>query len=209
MPGADATALIASATIFTPTSLPLASARRPPPRSVGFIRSHPAPPPDAATLPVRNPCTLFAASIFCERSACSTFRLRILSVALKLGPAPRTTSASASSEPPNALMLKGRAYTRLSLYAAVRSRLRYEMFCSDPSDETILALSLGEASSPSAGPLTTNRLIRALPQRIGNNSLILIELTFNTRLAFNGLIQSISPSRLTSAAPTTTSIQPL
>src|SRR6202030_1377791 len=67
--------------------------------------------------PVRNPCTVLAASIFCDRSACSTLRLRILSVALKPGLAPKSASASASSEPSKASMLKGRAYKDSRLYA--------------------------------------------------------------------------------------------
>jgi hypothetical protein len=58
-----------------------------------LIRSHPEPLPDAATLPVRNPCTVLAASILCERNACSRFKFRILSVALKLALAPRVASA--------------------------------------------------------------------------------------------------------------------
>src|SRR5260370_2548445 len=100
-PGAAATALIASATILTPTSLPFASAMRPLPRSVGLIRAQVSPLPDAATLPVRNPCTVLAASSPCERGPCSRFPLRILTLPGNFDIPPPTTSPPHPHYPPH------------------------------------------------------------------------------------------------------------
>ena len=108
-PGALATAFSASATILTPTSLPFAIETRPLPRSVGRIRSQFAPRPVAATLPVRKPRRVWAASIFCERKPSSIFRFLITSVVSKVGTSPNSASASAVIEPPNKPTLSGRA----------------------------------------------------------------------------------------------------
>src|SRR5580658_9793987 len=108
-PGAAATALSASATILTPISLPSAIDTRPLPRSVGLIRSQFVPLPDTAKLPVRNPRTLPAGSIFCDRSASSMFRFLISSVPLNAGTSPRVASASAVRDPPNTPTLSRRA----------------------------------------------------------------------------------------------------
>ncbi len=53
-------------------------------------------------------------------------------------------------------------------YAAVKSRLLYETFCSDPLVDWIVALIRGDASSPSATPLTANPLIASPTGRLAN-----------------------------------------
>ena len=89
-PGALPTALSASATILTPTSLPFAIDTRPLPRNVCLILSQLAPLPVATTLPVSRPCTALAVPTFCERSACSRFRF-CMAMVLIIGTAPGVT----------------------------------------------------------------------------------------------------------------------